>query len=380
MDPTGMNAWKPGEIEGTWIAEPGDGAERLAKDAGTSRAKAYQVMDEHGYGTYIENGVTKSAVDPGDVVQLGGRKSGASSAPESTSFIGAMPANKRNSQDADNSSANRAAHNATVFGLVNLMKEGAITAVSKTGEVAPKVLNYTKIIGPLSAAYGVGASYLQYNEAFSNGDRLGVKRAQVRMASNSISWWFPVGTAAWAGVEVSLMLNPTMKDPQDAGWSDRRVCFVKGTLISTYAGDLPIETIEVGDSIISANEHTLNTGISIVKQIMKTKNVKLVYTIQLENGDILELSGSHPVYTRRNGWRSVQPKNRMPEHRGLSISKLEVGDEVMVLNENKRLTSVAITDIYTTGVKVYMYNLVRVEGDNTFFANKILVHNKFLAE
>jgi RHS repeat-associated protein len=71
VDPWGMNAWKPGAIEGTWVAEPGDGAETLAQDAGISRAKAYRLMDEQGYGTYVDkDGVTKSAVDPGDLVTL----------------------------------------------------------------------------------------------------------------------------------------------------------------------------------------------------------------------------------------------------------------------------------------------------------------------
>ena len=66
-----MNAWKPGEIEGTWVAEPGDGAETLAQDAGISRAQAYRLMDEQGYGTYVDkDGVTKSAVDPGDVLTI----------------------------------------------------------------------------------------------------------------------------------------------------------------------------------------------------------------------------------------------------------------------------------------------------------------------
>jgi hypothetical protein len=86
-----MNAWKPGAIEGTWIAQPGDGAESLAKDAGISRAEAYRVMDEQGHGTYVDraDGVTKSKVDPGDIVKVS-----EPSTPTSPKLFEPLPLNK----------------------------------------------------------------------------------------------------------------------------------------------------------------------------------------------------------------------------------------------------------------------------------------------
>ena len=71
IDLNGENAWEPNG-DGTWTAEAGDGAETLAQDAGISKEKAYAIMEEQGYGTYVDknDGITKSAVDPGDVVDV----------------------------------------------------------------------------------------------------------------------------------------------------------------------------------------------------------------------------------------------------------------------------------------------------------------------
>lgn len=71
----GMNAWKP-RGDGTWIAEVGDGAETLAKDARISFKDAYRLMEEQGYPTYVDSkdGVKKSAVDPGDIVDVNSKE------------------------------------------------------------------------------------------------------------------------------------------------------------------------------------------------------------------------------------------------------------------------------------------------------------------
>jgi RHS repeat-associated protein len=70
IDPTGKSAWKP-IGKGQWVAEAGDGAETLAQDADIPLTQAYEVMQQQGMGTYVDvDGVTKSAVDPGEVIQL----------------------------------------------------------------------------------------------------------------------------------------------------------------------------------------------------------------------------------------------------------------------------------------------------------------------
>ena len=65
--------------DGTWTAEKGDGAETLAQDAGIEKDKAYDLMDAQGHGTYTDpdDGVLKSAVDPGEIVKVSGEEVGA---------------------------------------------------------------------------------------------------------------------------------------------------------------------------------------------------------------------------------------------------------------------------------------------------------------
>jgi RHS repeat-associated protein len=67
IDPNGKLDWKP-DGNGGYIAEPGDGAETLARDANISRLRAYSLMEEQGFGTYSDNGVLKSNISPGDKV------------------------------------------------------------------------------------------------------------------------------------------------------------------------------------------------------------------------------------------------------------------------------------------------------------------------
>jgi len=69
IDPDGQLDWKP-DGNGGYIAEPGDGAETLARDANISRLRAYSLMEEQGFGTYSDNGVIKSNISPGDRVKV----------------------------------------------------------------------------------------------------------------------------------------------------------------------------------------------------------------------------------------------------------------------------------------------------------------------
>nr|WP_163325474.1 DUF6443 domain-containing protein [Draconibacterium mangrovi] len=75
IDLNGENPWEPNG-DGTWTAEKGDGAVTLSQDAGISQEKAYAIMAEQGYGTYVDknDGIIKSAVDVGDVVDVNSKE------------------------------------------------------------------------------------------------------------------------------------------------------------------------------------------------------------------------------------------------------------------------------------------------------------------
>ncbi len=63
------NPWKPGENEGEWIAEKGDGAWTLAEKLGITYEEALEIMDAQDYPVYVDvDGVLKSAIDPDQIV------------------------------------------------------------------------------------------------------------------------------------------------------------------------------------------------------------------------------------------------------------------------------------------------------------------------
>ena len=75
---------------------------------------------------------------------------------------------------------------------------------------------------------------------------------------------------------------------------DEASCFVSGTLVSTPAGDFPIEDIQIGDQINNA------FGIDTVAGVSK-REVNSICKVVLSNGVMVKCSISHQFFTQR-GW------------------------------------------------------------------------------
>ena len=74
-------------------------------------------------------------------------------------------------------------------------------------------------------------------------------------------------------------------------------CFVEGTLISTPAGDVPIEHIQPGMTVHNA------TGIGTVMATSARKVHDLV-TLEYSDGTVLTCTANHPIFTE-SGWRKA---------------------------------------------------------------------------
>lgn len=61
---------------------------------------------------------------------------------------------------------------------------------------------------------------------------------------------------------------------------------------------------------------------------------------------------------------------------GFEVKKLTFNDLCLFLEKDDKLKRIKIVDLKVVNKKVQTYNLSEVENNN-FFANKILVHNKF---
>ena len=137
-----------------------------------------------------------------------------------------------------------------------------------------------------------------------------------------------------------------------------------------------IEDIEVGDLVKSWNQ-TLNKIVTgQVEQLISPKSKQLVNL----NFGAKKTSNTldHPFYVKGKGWSSVNPtltKERYTAFKNLSISRLMVGDMCYKL-EQGRLQEVKLLSIELEEVdQLQTYNF-RVGEYHSYFANKILVHNK----
>ena len=150
-------------------------------------------------------------------------------------------------------------------------------------------------------------------------------------------------------------------------------CFVAGTKI-TMDNDLykNIEDIAIGDIVKSWNEDTGNINSSKVTKLIPSSQSNMII---LNFGDIeTKNTFDHPYYVEGKGWCSYKPELTIAKHGLEKVKQLEVNDICYKYN-NGILNKITLTKIEEDLGEVQTY-IFKVEKDNTFFANNILVHNK----
>jgi hypothetical protein len=147
----------------------------------------------------------------------------------------------------------------------------------------------------------------------------------------------------------------------------------------------PIERVQIGDLVIGSDGQ-VNRVVEIEQPLLGTRDL---YAL---NGGEFFVTAEHPFMTE-DGWKSIEPARLAAEGSTLSVNRLSVGDGLV------RLTGVAMavgaggpvsgqgTDVRTDTVSLdslvgrsedpmtQLYNL-RLDGNHTYFANGLLVHNK----
>lgn len=160
-------------------------------------------------------------------------------------------------------------------------------------------------------------------------------------------------------------------------------CFVAGTRVAMADGtSRPIELVAFGDLVLGAN--------GSVSRVIGVETPRLgdrkLYSL---NGGDPFVTAEHPFMTAE-GWKSIDPKATADEQPALSVGHLQPGDSLVELADllvpamiggmepvEVRTRSVALRSITpTTGDPgTVLYNLL-LDGDHTYFANDLLVHNK----
>jgi hypothetical protein len=114
---------------------------------------------------------------------------------------------------------------------------------------------------------------------------------------------YVLDTCARLRMEFETWAHPTNKDgtpnldDYGDGPDEALDCFIKGTQISTPEGDVPIETIKVGDFVLTTEGY---------KPVVLTwQSPKPVCQIDLSDGRSLHGTLTHPVYVDGSGWNAL---------------------------------------------------------------------------
>lgn len=144
-------------------------------------------------------------------------------------------------------------------------------------------------------------------------------------------------------------------------------CFIKNTQITMVDGTYKnIEDVLIGD--ILKGETTNNTVLGYHRPKLENK---LLYGY---NGGTAFATADHPFKTTE-GWKAFNPSQAMKEHNlDIEIGQLELGDILITEKGFEELTSF---DTKKDVPETQLYNFI-VDGDNTYYADGYLVHNKKL--
>ncbi|MBX7086651.1 MAG: TIGR04388 family protein [Leptospirales bacterium] len=156
-------------------------------------------------------------------------------------------------------------------------------------------------------------------------------------------------------------------------------CFVKGTLVSTSSGFVPIEKIKVGDYVKSFNERT---GVIEYRRVTETfvHRTDLIFKITYEDGTTVETTWNHPFWIEGRGWMQVKDlRVGMESVIGADAQngKLSAQNSLIRLasfgNDQKGLAISSIEQIHRDDT---VYNF-EVGGNHDYFVTEreVAVHN-----
>jgi hypothetical protein len=163
-----------------------------------------------------------------------------------------------------------------------------------------------------------------------------------------------------SGTYMNQTCTVTAPTPTPVG--DVGACFVAGTQVLMANGTYKkIETVGSSDFLMSSQGP---------ERVMKRYHIPYKGLVYAFNGDgHYFVTPTHPFMTTE-GWKSLDPAGTRRESPGIKVTKLEIGDSLVLLgNTTKVLTQLDSKEISTT---VYNFG---VNGTHDFYADNYLVHN-----
>jgi len=141
-------------------------------------------------------------------------------------------------------------------------------------------------------------------------------------------------------------------------------CFIGGTPVNTPNGFKPIETIEIGDIVLSWNEHTLSTETQRVVGVMKAIRRDVV-KILINSDELIIASSNHQFYVKGKKW----------------IKAIEVSLNDILIDKKSKEVLIKKIDKTPFSKEAMVYN-IEVEKLHNYFVGKagILTHNRGLKD
>ena len=170
-------------------------------------------------------------------------------------------------------------------------------------------------------------------------------------------------TTTSTSTTASSTKDPTKKQNQNTPQKyNRGSCFLAGTKVITQNGYANIETIEIGDIVLSYNEKTLKQEYKKVINVFHHLNkIDTLYKLKIDN-EIINTTVNHRFYIRRN-----------ETNKWIDAGHLKIGDEVLFID----YTYHKISSIEFLKYQDNYYNLEIEDNHNYYIGEKgILVHNK----
>lgn len=133
-------------------------------------------------------------------------------------------------------------------------------------------------------------------------------------------------------------------------------CFGEGTTISTPTGVKLIEQLHPGDRLISYNFTTHHSEVGEIGEIQVLSSPDYFVI-----NNTLKVTGTHPFYVQNSTDIDL-----------VEARRLKVGDRLV----GEDIANPIISSIKHIKKNITVYNLISINSQHNFYANKILVHNK----
>ena len=153
------------------------------------------------------------------------------------------------------------------------------------------------------------------------------------------------------------------------------LCLNKGTKVLMSDGTQKnIETISKFDFVKSFSFETSNIEDVKVTKIAKSYH-SIINSIGLSNGQTIECTTDHPIWTVEKGWCSVNFNETLLNY-NVQVQELVIGDTCITFH-NGQIENYKIVSIDTF---IGNYEMYDITGGNNhcFFANGLLVHDENL--